>query len=132
MSKSRHTANRNNQQQQQQQNKLQSIATKVEYNGPIPPASEMAKYSEILASAPGRILSMAEESQRHANMMDVKAIDAQRREIRRGQVFGLIVTLGAFSSSAYIAYLGHPSVSAVIGGTTIVAIATAFILGRKN
>lgn len=129
MSKSRHTANRNNQ-QQQQQNKLQSIATKVEYNGPIPPASEMAKYSEILASAPERILSMAEESQRHANMMDVKAIDAQRREIRRGQVFGLIV-LGAFSSSAYIAYLGHPSVSAVIGGTTIVAIATAFILGRK-
>ena len=93
MSKSRHPASRNN---QQQQNKLQSIATKVEYNGPIPPASEMAKYSEILASAPEGILSMAEESQRHANMMDVKAIDAQRREIRRGQVFGLIVTLGFF------------------------------------
>jgi uncharacterized membrane protein len=108
MSKSRHPASRNN---QQQQNKLQSIATKVEYNGPIPPASEMAKYSEILESAPERILSMAEESQRHANMMDVKAIDAQREKLGvdkysdsslRWGPFPLLLTLPTWGILVYL------------------------------
>jgi uncharacterized membrane protein len=90
---------------------LQSIATKVEYNGPIPPASEMAKYSEILESAPERILSMAEESQRHANMMDVKAIDAQREKLGvdkysdsslRWGPFPLLLTLPTWGILVYL------------------------------
>lgn len=129
MNKTRQPTRRNN---SENQGSIQTISRKIEYNGPIPPASEMAKYAEVLESAPERILAMAEKSQEHAHMMDIKAIDAQRREVRRGQFFGLIVTIGAFSSSAYIAFLGHPSVAAAIGGTTIVAIATAFILGRKK
>jgi uncharacterized membrane protein len=104
----------------------------MEYSGPLPPASEMGRFNTILPGAAERILTMAETSQKHTHILEYDALHSHRREVRRGQFLGILVTLSAFGTSAYMAAIGHAEVAGVIGGTTVVSIAVAFVLGRKS
>ncbi len=121
--------------QQKRSNHQASQTTQVstvEYSGPLPPAAEMSRFETILPGAAERILSMAESSQNHAQKMEYDALHSHRREVRRGQYSGIIVTLSAFGTSVYMASTGNPEVAGIIGGTTVVSIAVAFVLGRKS
>ena len=62
-----------------------SVAIHQEYSGPIPPASELAKYNNIVPNAAERILVMAEKNQQHSMDIDHKIIDAKRSEVRLGR-----------------------------------------------
>lgn len=53
------------------------------------------------------------------------------RETSIGQWFGLIATLAAFGTVAWLAFLGHPGAAATVGGTTIVGLVSVFVAGRK-
>ena len=86
------------------------------FQGPLPPAAEFARYDEVTPGAGERILSMAEAEQRHRHELEerkLKAADedqkASRVQVKRGQWFGLIV-----------------SVSAIIGGTVIATISSVY------
>lgn len=54
------------------------------------------------------------------------------RQIERwaGQTYGFVVSLTAIGGSVYVAMNDHETVAAILGGTTVVALATVFILGR--
>jgi uncharacterized membrane protein len=106
--------------------------TTMEYSGPLPPAAEMGRFEEILPGAAERILAMAESSQKHTQEMEYDALHSLRKEVRRGQYLGILVTMSAFFTSGYMASIGQPEVAGIIGGTTVVSIAVAFVLGRKN
>ena len=86
------------------------------FQGPLPPAVEFARYEEVSPGAGDRILSMAEAEQAHRHGLEkrqLKAADedqrASRAQVKRGQLFGLIV-----------------SVSAIIGGTVIATISSVY------
>jgi uncharacterized membrane protein len=91
----------------------------------------MGRFEDILPGAAERILTMAESSQKHAHILEYDALHSHRREVRRGQILGIAVTLSAFATSAFMAYIGQPEVAGIVGGTTVVSIAVAFVLGRK-
>lgn len=74
---------------------------------------------------------MAEKNQMHQIDIEGRALDAAKRDTLLGQVFALAVSLSAFGTSIVAMSMGHPTVAAVIGGTTVVGLATAFIVGRR-
>lgn len=102
------------------------------YSGPIPLPAIMAQYNEIIPDAAERILVMAEKDATHQHAIEMKAIDCHARENRRGQYFGVVVTALAFITAGFALFLGHPTAAATIGSTTVVGLATAFVVGKKT
>jgi len=107
------------------------IAVHTSFSGPIPQASELAKYNDVIPDAAERILRMAEKNQEHQINMEIAALNAHRREVRRGQVFALIITTTALGSAVIAIFQNLPYVAGVIGGTTVVGLALAFIKGKS-
>ncbi len=92
------------------------------YSGPIPSASEFARYKECLPDAPNRILTMAEEQQIHRNEMERQIISERIRENKKGQLYGFIVVVLFLIGAIYVAYIGNSSVAiAVISAATVLA-----------
>lgn len=61
------------------------------YSGPIPPASELARYETILPGAANRILTMAEKQSQHRQKMENTMLDANIKAEKNGQIFGFII-----------------------------------------
>ena len=113
-------------------------ASSEHWQGPLPPPKSLKDFGEIDLSFPERIVRMAEAAAQHQRDMEAEAMRQQGEGIRadstikqRGQVFaaGLAVFFGLVG--AWIAYLGHPGVAATIIGTTVVGLATVFVVGRS-
>ena len=81
---------------------------------------------------------MAEDDARHRRESEATVLTAQieadkrkHSEIVRGQKFGLVATLSAFSLAAFAIIRDYPVVAGTICSVTIVALTTVFITGRK-
>lgn len=108
-----------------------------EYHGPVPRASEMAKYEEVLPGSADRIISMAEREQTGQLALQERTLDAEiadrlleRRERRWGQGLGTTVVLAALGATVYLGTHGAEGAAKVLGGTVIVGLAAVFVIGR--
>lgn len=75
---------------------------------------------------------MAEREQRTGHHLTSQVASATAADTKRGQHFGLIAVLAALGVTAYLGYLGHAGAAGAVGTTTVVGVATAFVLGRKE
>ncbi len=97
------------------------------YSGPIPPPQALRDFEEVCPGLADRIVKMAEKTQ-DANIRD---IDNRHRETTIGQISGLVATL-SMAAVAIVALLKNfPSVAGIVCSTTIVALATVFLVGKK-
>ncbi len=102
------------------------------YSGPIPPASELAKYAEIDKNLPNRILTIAESQKNHRIDIENKIVISQLIESRIGQMFAFCLGVLGILASVVIAYLGYPTQAVVFGSGTIVALVTVFLVGKAR
>lgn len=100
------------------------------HRGPLPPASLLKQYEEVLPGAADRVFCMAEEQQRHVQSMDNKAISLTAAERERGQWLGFGAALAAFATAGVCAYLKAFAAAGIIGGATAVGIVSIFVLGK--
>ena len=105
----------------------QLAVTTRQYSGPIPHPSILEGFEKIVPGAAERILRMAEQDSEHQREVEILAITSTVKEIRRGQIFGLIAVLCAFIACIISLHLGSEKTAITIGGTTIVSLAVAFI-----
>lgn len=98
------------------------------FSGPIPPASEMAKYKIVMKDFPSRILAMAEKEQEN-DMVRFQRFDAYKK---RGQFFALLVVFWAFGLHAFLAYINHPIIGLTVSGTALISVVCAFIYGTRK
>jgi len=75
--------------------------------GPIPAASELAKYKEILPSAPDRIVTMAENQSAHRIRMEDKVSSAQIRQSDKGQWMAFIIAILFGAAGLWVTLAGH-------------------------
>jgi len=75
---------------------------------------------------------MAEADARHQREIEMAALQAAEKEVRRGQLFGFSLGLTALIASVLALYLGSETVASIIGGTTVVGLVSAFIIGRTK
>ena len=111
----------------------------AQYEGPIPPASEMAKYENALPGTADRILAMSEKEATHRHKVEGTLLVQDDRRITHafierilGQIFALIMGVFAISAGAYVALKGYQLAGGFIGGGGVIGLVTAFIWGRKK
>lgn len=90
------------------------LMSHVSYSGPLPPASEFAKYESALAGSSDRILRMAESSLGHANKIESVSLWGEIILSALGQILGALLVLAVVSSGFYLILNGYP-----IPGTAI-------------
>jgi len=75
---------------------------------------------------------MAEEQSAHRRSLECKVIESDVRNSRRGSWFGFIIGMTGILVGALLIYLGLPVTGSILGGTAIVALASAFIYGTSQ
>jgi len=115
----------------------QSLELLQQYQGPIPPASELEHYGRIDAGLPNRIMAMAESEQGHRHECDQQQLaifeadlKRARDERRLGQVFGLVIGLVAIAAGVITVLGGHPIAGGFIGCAGVTGLVSVFVLGR--
>jgi len=68
-------------------------ATQI-YSGPIPPAHEMAMYSEVNEDLPGRIMTMAEDQAKHRQNVEVRDAAQKATALLYGFILSAIAIIG--------------------------------------
>lgn len=61
------------------------------YSGPIPSASELARYEEVQPGSADRIIKMAENQAKHRQNIESKALSADIKSQHRGQILGFSI-----------------------------------------
>lgn len=102
----------------------------MSFSGPLPPPALLAQYEQIAPGAAQQIIAMAEREQAFAHKITEKALDTEGAESKRGQICAVVVSLGAFATAVGLAFFGAYTAAAVVGGSTVVSLVTAFIVGR--
>lgn len=82
---------------------------------PLPAPDDFAQYEQILPGSAERILRMAEIQASHRQNMERQMIIANIRSERRGQWFGLIVSIVALALAGFSAYYKQPLAVAILG-----------------
>lgn len=113
------------------QRSLAALVTQEHFSGPLPPPSILRQYDEVLPGAAERLIAMAEREQQFSHDIAKSSLQAEVDESRRGSRGALIVSISAFAASVLLGLVGAHVAAATVGGTTVVGLATAFILGRK-
>ena len=73
------------------------------FNGPIPPAEELEKYSDIIPDGANRIMLMAEQQAQHRIELEKMVINNDISNSRLGMVFGFILQFATIVGSVIIA-----------------------------
>ncbi|EPM1459856.1 DUF2335 domain-containing protein [Elizabethkingia anophelis] len=111
--------------------RVTSIMQASHYSGPLPRPEDMEKYNQIIPNGADRIMQMAEKQNDHRISIEKQAVAANNSDSRLGQIFAFILALFCIGSSVYLGMNGQPWLGGVLGGSTLVALATVFIVGRK-
>lgn len=112
-----------------QQKVNQHILTQT-FSGPIPPPKLLEEYNMILPGSAERILSMAEAEANHRHEMERTVLFETASEVKRGQKYALFMGSFAITASVIAAFIGAEKTAMIIGGSTVVGLVTAFIIGR--
>lgn len=104
----------------------------VSFRGPLPPPALYRQYEEVLKGSANRIMRLTENEQIHRQTWESKALDYQGKEIERGQWLGFVLAALAIGGGVACTYLDQPWVGAVLVGTALTGILTAFIKDRSD
>lgn len=111
------------------------LSLKVEkssFSGPLPHPDILQKYNNVLSGGAERIITMAEKQSAHRIAIEEYTIKEQLTQSKLGQIFGFILGVFGFSLATALAILGHDAIAGIFGTTTIIGLATVFVLGRKS
>jgi len=110
--------------------KFRSVASF--FSGPLPSPEILEHYSRIIPDGADRIMRMAENQSTHRIKIEDKNIDAQIKESKRGQIFGLIIAIVVLMAAVGVGSYGHELLGSILGGTTILGLVTLFLTGRHE
>lgn len=110
-----------------------------EFAGPVPHPRILEAYNRILPGSAEKIFKDFEEETYHRREIEKKIVDAQIegqgagiKERKRGQNWAGILVVLLIISATVCALNGAESYAKIIGGTTIVGLAVAFIIQNRS
>jgi len=102
------------------------------YHGPIPPPEELEKFDRIVPGSASKIFDQFIKQSDHRMNLEKKVIESQSRQSERGQHYGFIITILFLVASFILGLKGYGVVASILGGSTVIALATLFITGKKK
>lgn len=106
------------------------LMQRMTVSGPLPPPQVLQQYGEVLPDAPERIVTMAENEQKHRHQVESNALQGQIALDRRGQRFGLTIGLSALGVALFLGLNDQELAASIIGGIDLVALVGVFVYGR--
>lgn len=73
---------------------------------------------------------MTESSMKHQQQYDNALLEASKKQTARGQIPGFLIGLSVISASVFSAFIGYPVLAGILGGTAVVSLVVAFVVGR--
>lgn len=107
-------------------------ASRIHYEGPLPPPEMLQAYELITPGFATRILSMAESQSAHRIEIEKHVIPSREKFAGRGQIFAFVLGIFGISCGTYCAINGQPTAGSIIGGGTVVSLASVFLVGRSK
>ena len=108
-----------------------TITTRTtELSGPLPPASELQAYEDVLSGAAERIVSMAEQFASHTRELEAEAMRLERSDQRWGRGIAAGVVAAVLVACIHALHPDKEDFAITLGSWTIVALAGVFIAGR--
>ena len=104
--------------------------TTTSFSGPLPPASELQAYENVVPGAGERIIAMAESYAAHDQALENKSTDQEGADRKRGQYLGAGIVIAILLVCMYALNPDKETFATVLGTGTIVALATVFALGK--
>ena len=111
---------------------LLSVVSQIYYSGPIPSPEMLKQYDEIYPGLSKEIVENAFSETKHRHKLEKEALPAEIHMKKLGQIFGFIIALFGIGGAILLAYIGHDTVAAVIGGTTVLGLVSVFVIGKKS
>ena len=109
---------------------VKTVVSFKHHSGPLPDPETLNQYNSIISDGANRIMVMAEKQQNHRIELEKKAVSSQLSQAKKGQIFGFIITLVIVGCGTYLALNGHEKTGIILIGTTLVALAGIFVLGK--
>jgi uncharacterized membrane protein len=100
--------------------------------GPIPPADELAKYNQIIANGADRIMTLAENQSKHRIAIEAHVIEKKTDLYSRGQICAVLVSFLGITCGTACVLSGHDVAGAIIAGTPLVSIVSAFLYNKEK
>jgi len=129
-------ANPSSMQQQQQISSQQQTSPTVthrqtfaHWEGPLPPPGALQQFNEVIPNGAERVMVLCEKQSSHRQELERKVIDSRIANMKRGQIFALLVAVLTLLVAGCCAYIGQPVVALAIVGIDLVSLATVFIYG---
>lgn len=109
------------------------MAQQVEMtSGPLPAATELERYEQILPGLANRIVSMAESQHAHRITMEAHVVKSMHRRSWAGLLSGLVVALGGLYAAAWVAANASAAAGAVIGTVDLIGLVSVFVYQRRK
>lgn len=109
------------------------------FRGQLPPPEALRAYEQILPGITSRLWDEVEREGVHRREMEARQIAASESFMQRavdrfheGQRFVFVLIPLLVIVGTALALTGHDNVAGVIFGTTVIAIASIFVLGRTH
>ncbi|MDE6535890.1 MAG: DUF2335 domain-containing protein [Muribaculaceae bacterium] len=102
------------------------------FKGPIPHPELLQKYENIQPGFAERMVSMAEQQLDHRIKCEDKIVDGSIAESKRGQTFGLIVSLFFLGAAVLLGMYNHEWLAGGLGGGTLLGLVTVFVTNKPN
>ena len=106
------------------------ISIKQSFSGPLPPPEVLGRYSEVVENGAERIMRKFEKQTDHRMELENFAIKNQIKQSGRGQNFGFLIVLLCIGCTVFFAMEGFVSLAIAFGTTTILGLASIFVLGK--
>ena len=100
--------------------------------GPIPPASEFAKYEKVLPGSADRILKMAEKQSSHRQNMEDRMLAENIKVSKRGQLFAFVLTIIILLFGMYLVVTGKDVQGFITIVTVVTGLAGLFVYNRVS
>ena len=114
------------------------IQSETTFVGPLPSPQALEQYQAILPDLPAALLEGLNKEREHRHKVEIRVVEIQAARAqavtdieKRGQALGVLLAFSALVASVVLALTGHDAVAGIIGGTTTVGLATAFVVGRR-
>lgn len=75
---------------------------------------------------------MARIQSEHRQELERAVVNSNITSESRGQLLAFVVAIVCIASSVYCAMNGHDVIAGVLGGGTLVSLATVFVVGRSK
>jgi len=98
--------------------------------GGFPDPGVLGAYEKVLPGSADRLLKAFETQAEHRRKMEADTLALTTRNIRVGQLCGLVIGLVCVLSGATIAALGNEWSGSIIGGGGVIGLVSVFVAGH--